>query len=243
MLSTFSDVESHVIERVRAAAPVTEPFDHCVVDDVFPEEFLEAIHKQWPGEDVMMSIADTGRTDAYRERFVMLYEKRFFTQLTTSQQEFWALVLQFTTGAQVLQACFSKFKDRLRARVQHLKGEIQLRPELLVVSDRSNYAIGPHTDLPSRLMTLLFYLSPGDEYESYGTSLYVPKDENRLDGGRTHHPFGEFDRHSRVDYVPNRAVIFPRTDKSFHGVEPVPVNDCDRRLLIVNVRAPEGAVP
>jgi hypothetical protein len=111
-----------------------------------------------------------------------------------------------------------------------------------VVSDRTNYAIGLHTDLPSRFVSLLFYLSPDQKYRSYVTSLYVPQKTAALKEKNGHHPTENFGCHSRVDYVDNRAVIFPRTD-IFHGVEPVPVENSNRRLLIVNVRAPKGAIP
>ena len=198
----------------------------------------------------MMPLPDTGRTTsaqtdpskkAYRERYVMLLEDRFFEKLTKSQQEFWVDIARTVMGPLVVHACYTKFESILRPRVAHLNPNQTLESEILVVSDRSDYKIGPHTDSPARFVSLLLYLSPGGQYRSYGTNLYQPKNPGMKIEETRHYGFEDFTRHSRVDYIPNRLLAFPRSDRSFHGVEPIAVPDCDRRLLIVNVRAPAGA--
>ena len=99
----------------------TDPFDHCVVDNVFPLDFFNAVHQNWPGDDAMVSIADTGRTDTYSGRPVMLYENRFFERLSPSMQNFWMSVSKATTGGAVVQACLTKFEKILKPRISHIK--------------------------------------------------------------------------------------------------------------------------
>ncbi len=113
---------------------------------------------------------------------------------------------------------------------------------MLVVSDRANYRIKPHTDSPARFISLLYYLSPDLKYQPYGIGLYQPKDEVKLTDPTRHYQFDRFTLHHLVEYRPNRVLIFPRTDKSYHGVQAVDVGNCDRRLLIVNIRTPEGVL-
>lgn len=145
-------------------------------------------------------------------------------------------------GANVITASCKKFQAILQRRIEHLEQDkIILSPEMLVVSDHSNYQIGPHTDARKRFISFLYYLSSEPKYRSYGTSLYAPKDPALPVNDEKHHEVDEFALHTRIDYKPNRAIIFPRTDRSYHGVEPIPVTDCDRRLIIFNVRAPQGA--
>lgn len=190
----------------------------------------------------MMSLPETGRTSSYSERFVMLLDDRFLKKLSAEDAEFWLNVARTVMGPPVITACYHKFQDVLIPRIEHLNQDtVILNPEMLVVSDRSDYKIGPHTDTRARFISLLYYLSPDPKYRSYGTGLYTPKDPAFPVEDRRHYSFEDFNLHSRVDYKSNRVVIFPRTDRSYHGVEPVPVENCDSRLLIVNIRAPEGA--
>lgn len=245
MSSLFSGADSLIASRINDTPLSLDPFDHCVVDNILPKEMFDAIHARWPSADCMMSLPETGRitstTGKYRDRYVMLLEDRFFEKQTPDNEEFWVSVAQTLMSSAVLLACYKKFEAVLKPRVDHLGQDLTLNPEMLVVSDRSNYFIGPHTDSKARLISLLLYLSPDPQYLSYGTGLYVPKDPELPVDDLKHHSVEDFNLHTRVDFKPNRLVMFPRSDQSYHGVEPVPVEDCDRRLLIINVRAPQGA--
>ncbi len=244
MPNTYSGADTYLAKRISETPRSKYPFDHCVVDNAFPADLFEAIHTNWPSDEVMKPLSEAGRTygDAYEERKIMLIEPEYMEKLSQSHQIFWQAVEKVVTGSIVCLACCQKFQDIVVPRVEHLKGSLRLSPELLVVSDRSNYAIGPHTDRRARLASMLFYLSPGDEYRSYGTGLYELKNPKVKTFENEHYGFEHFTCRTRIDYIPNRMVAFPRSDRSFHGVEPVPVENCDRRLLIVNIRAPAGAL-
>ena len=190
----------------------------------------------------MKSLPETGRSSHYPERFIFLLEDQFLSQMDRADQEFWNDVAHAVMGPSIIHACYKKFESTLVKRVEHLSEKtITLDPEMLVVSDRKGYRIGPHTDSKARFISMLLYLSPDPKYRSYGTGLYTPKNPQMPLDDLLHYGFEDFELHTRVDYKPNRVVIFPRTDKSYHGVEPVPVVGCDRRLIIVNIRAPMGA--
>jgi hypothetical protein len=242
MLNIFSGANNHVARRIKET-PVSEaPFQHCIVDDVLPKEVFKSIHDHWPDDSVLLSLIDTGRTTKYKERFVMLLEDEFFNNLTSTDQKFWVDVGLTVMGSQVVTACYEKFKSLLDKRLQRQNMSFSLNPEMMVVSDRNNYQIGPHTDTEWRFISLLYYLSPDPKYYSYGTCLYEPKDPVIAVDHMRHYEFHDFNLHSRVEYKPNRLVVFPRTNSSFHGVEPVAVDNCDRRLIIVNIRAPEEVI-
>lgn len=245
MQNIFSGAETYVSDKITEAAVSSVPFAHCVVDNVLPQAVFDEIHRHWPADEIMMRLPDTGRTtsksDAYKERLVMLLDDRFFEEQPEEAAKFWVNVAYAVMSSAVIAACYKKFEPILEKRVSHLGGSGRLDPEMLVVSDRSDYKIGPHTDSRERFLSLLYYLSPEPKYQSYGTGLYKPKDPDIVVNDRLHHPFADFELVKRVEYRPNRLVLFPRTDHSYHGVEPIPVEDCDRRLLIVNIRAPEGA--
>lgn len=71
--------------------------------------------------------------------------------------------------------------------------------DALIVSDRSTYAIGPHTDAPHRRVSLLFYLPEDSTFRRFGTALYAPLDPQFRCPGGPHHRFEFFRRVKTVE--------------------------------------------
>ena len=107
------------IDKVDVATKISEspvlryPFDHCIVDNVFPKNFFNEIHDNWPSDEIMTRLPDTGRTQEYEQRMVMLYEDRFFKNLSDDLRRFWLRVAGHVMGPQVLSMCYRKFKSIL----------------------------------------------------------------------------------------------------------------------------------
>lgn len=224
-----SAVEAHVLARLAAAPVRTEPFDHCIVDQVFPADFFEAIIDHWPEEESWQPLSETGRVNpgAYSARQVVLMNRESYARLDGPRAEFWSQMGDWLLGPAFRRAVLSKFG----------LPEGQTQSDALIVSDRTTYAIGPHTDAPHRRVSLLFYLPEDATFRRFGTSLYEPLDPSFRCAGGPHHDFRRFRRAATLDFVPNRLVAFPKSDRCFHGVEPVDLAGIDRRLLIYNVRA------
>jgi hypothetical protein len=224
-----SSVEAAVLARIAAAPVLTEPFAHCVIDGVFPEEFYESIIDYWPQEESWRPLSESGRVSAgdYQQRQVVLMNRDGYARLDPERRAFWEhevggwlLGERFRTGA------LEKFGRSGKAA-----------GDALIVSDRTTYAIGPHTDAPHRLVSLLFYLPEDATFSRFGTAFYTPLDPQFRCPGGPHHPFRKFRRVKTVEFVPNRLVLFPKTDRCFHGVERIDLPGIDRRLLIYNVRS------
>jgi hypothetical protein len=151
-----------------------------------------------------------------------------YARLDPERRAFWEQdVGAWLLGQPFRSACLRKFD----------KTEESSAGDALIVSDRTMYAIGPHTDAPHRLVSLLFYLPEDATFSRFGTSLYTPLDPQFRCAGGPHHPFKRFRRVKTVEFVPNRLVLFPKTDRCFHGVERIDLPGIDRRLLIYNVRS------
>ena len=69
-----------------------------------------------------------------------------------------------------------------------------------------------------------------------GTSVYRPKDPAFTCWGGKHHAYEPFDKVATVEFLPNRMMAFPKTERSFHGVEPIKRENVNRPLLINNIR-------
>ncbi len=221
-----------------AAAPVLEaPFPHCVIDQVFPAEFFEDIVDHWPDGSSFRSIVQTARVigDAYRARMVVRLEEGDLARLEERARRFWSE----TVGSWLLDDGFAhalteKFRDALLASGHYPAQGVSA--DALIVADRTDYAIGPHTDAPHRVVSALFYLPEDAAFRRFGTSLYQPLDGDFRCRGGPHHPFKRFRRVKTIEFVPNRLLLFPKSDRCFHGVERVDLPGIERRLLIYDVR-------
>ena len=231
-------VRDFVLRRIGAAPVVREPFPHCIVDGVFPAGFYEAILDHWPEESSWRALSESGRVSKgqYSERLVLLMNDAEYGRLDEGRRRFWRdTVGSWLLGARLRTALLEKFAPELAHSGFGALPE-ETAADALIVSDRTDYAIGPHTDAPHRVVSLLFYLPEDATFSRFGTSLYAPRDPDFRCKGGPHHPFGPFDRVKTVGFVPNRLVAFPKSDRCFHGVEPVDLPGIERRLLIYNVR-------
>lgn len=234
-------VLNHVLSRAAQTATTEDPFPYLVVDDVFPADYYAEMLAHFPAPGSLRPIGQTGRvpSDAYRERNVVLFTEEEFARMDDRQQVFWRDFTRWMYSDQFLNFFVQKFAPYLEPRLQKIlaKDEIlKARGDALLVNDQTDYAIGPHTDAPHRLVTFLFYLPKDDSLRELGTCIYRPKDPDFVCWGGPHHPFEPFDRVAAVDFLPNRLLAFPKTERSFHGLDPIKRANVNRQLLINNIR-------
>jgi len=133
--------------------------------------------------------------------------------------------------------------DRFRAKVGARFGAVatQYRNNLRLVRDFTNYALTPHTDHPSKVISVLFYLPADERWRGFGTSLYIPNDPEFRCAGGVRHPREWFRHMWAAPFVPNSMLAFFKTDQAFHGVEPVAEAGVVRDLLLYNVYAADAS--
>lgn len=239
----FSDVEMQLTYKVGNAPINMFPYPHIYVNDVFPPDYYEKIQQNLPDPQAMIPIEQARPVKGYKERFVMELKDHHLAALPGSKRDFW-LDLQnlLVERGNFSNLVFSKFQPFIEQRFQGSPG-VEFHAETLLVEDITNYKLGPHTDTPRKVVTMLFYL-PRDLSQSHlGTSLYIPNNpEFRCPGG-PHHSREHFSRLHTNPFVPNSMFAFFKTDNSFHGVEPVADPDCRRWLLLfdIYVRDPKPA--
>jgi FkbM family methyltransferase len=232
------DVLDHVLHRSEASRVETTPFPYMVIDNVFPPDYYAEMIRMFPAGNQLTSLNESGRVKpgAYAERSALLFDSSGFAQLTPEQAKFWGEVSGWLHSRQFVDFFVRKFNRWISARLGAQGSVVRSKGDTLLVDDATNYAIGPHTDAPHRLVTFLMYLPDDESLSEFGTSLYAPKDPDFRCWQGLHHPFEKFDRISTVAFKPNRLLVFPKTDLSFHGVEPVRKAGVHRRLLINNIR-------
>jgi hypothetical protein len=237
-----SAVEEFVLARI-AQAPIREkPFPHCVIDGAFPEEFYEDIIDAWPDGSEFVSLDETGRTSGnYSNRKVVLLPGGL-AGLAQARREFWTGVFGWLRGPRMIRAVVEKFRSELQA-TGFFSVDRPVAGDAQIVSDRTLYSLGPHTDSPRKVVSALFYLPEDAIFQTFGTSFYEPLDGKFRCPGGPHHARDGFRRVETVAFLPNRLVLFPKSDRCFHGVEPVDLPGIERRLLLYNVFRTDLSMP
>lgn len=223
----------HILSSVLEAAVVTAPFEHCIVDSLFSETDYAAIHGNWPDPTAFEPLS-TFEPDKYPERRQFQLTDEKLRSLTSEQKRFWEELRRSLCSPEFARMVFAKFEAILAPRMQAGNGgSIEL--DLRLLEDQSSYALGPHTDVNYKLLTLLIYLPEDRSLAEFGTSLYRPRDPKQHFDHSGHHAREDFELVATAPFLPNSAFVFPRTDRSFHGVEPFTAPEKSRKLLVYNI--------
>lgn len=205
------NLQRHVTSALHFATKFRVPFPHFFVENVFPDGFYE---------ELMILLAQ--KTDFHAEKFA---NREFADEV----------------GIPALDFMKSKgfFNDMLRLFYSDgiaLPQDMQMGYDLRLIRDSQNYKIGPHTDNKSKVLSLLFYLPEDAMYRECGTSIFVPNDPDFRCGGGPHYKFDGFREVWRAPFLPNSCFGFWKTNNSFHGVLPLPVQ-FRRDVLLYNIYA------
>ena len=236
----YSGVQHHLIQRLAETPLRTHPFPHLYAESIFPADYYAALRRSWPDASRLVSIESTGRVTKgeYRERFVMPLTPENISALRDETRRFWGDLAQWMlVSDRFFSAVMDKFEPFLRERFGGRLEEVGFSSELLVVRDHTDYKLGPHTDAPRRVLSLLFYCPDDDAHSHLGTSIYTPIDPAFRCAGGPHHPHDKFLKYATMEYRPNTLFAFLKTDYSFHGVEPIRDAGVLRDLILYDIHA------
>lgn len=207
-----SAVLGHLAYKLLNAPIQQYPFPHIYVNGIFPWDFY------WEMLDALPEDGDytQGASNYNGRRFADPDKIDHFDILRTPD---WQHIAAFP------------FRNYINKR---FPTEFNHYTDLRLIRDCQNYAIGPHTDAPWKVLSYLFYLPDTRALAPYGTSIYIPNDPHFRCPGGPHHKFENFTRIHTAPFVPNSLLAFFKTDYSFHGVEPIPVQ-CQRDVLLWNL--------
>jgi hypothetical protein len=228
------EVEEHVKYRI-ANTPVREyPFPHFFVENVFPDAYYRQILERWPALEYFRAISDGGRVTggAYKDRHVLALLQLDQQDAAWEARRFWQEFSAWFCGPTFLQFLVKQYQPWI-VRGRQLPAQISVQADGLLVQDHTNYAIGPHTDAPHRLVSTLFYCPADDSQRHLGTSVYVPKGDDvpRVISGQHYTP-ERFTPAATMPFLPNTMFGFVVGPSSFHGVEAIRDENVRRNLIL-----------
>ena len=232
----------HAEYRIANAPVQPYPYAHFYLRDVFPQDFYAELQRQLPDAQALDRLGQWGRAQGYPERSIMKLGGERPAALSEAQHLFWRRLAQWAFSGRLGSLVLGKFNAIVEQRLKDM-ADMEVSDELLLVHDRTRYSLGPHTDSPVKVVSLLFYLPADERLAQYGTSIYLPKDPGFTCPGGPHHGFEGFDRLATMPFVPNSLFGFVKTDNSFHGVEPFLATGAGRWLLLYDLRLHRAETP
>jgi hypothetical protein len=231
-----SSVEPALAYNVANATIRGFPYPHIYVPDVFPADFYAELQRNIPDPSVMIPIEQARPVKGFKERFVLDLGGAQLDVLPEDKRKFWQDFAGWLMAGRFRQLVLAKFAPFVEQRFKGTPG-VQFYDESLLVEDITKYALGPHTDITRKVITMLFYLPKDDSQSHLGTSIYLPNDPGFTCPGGPHYNFDGFNRLVTMPFRPNALFAFVKTNNSFHGVEPVIDPDTKRWLLLYDIYA------
>jgi len=236
VLSGTASPLEHLTDRLRSAEVILEPYPHYLLDDVFPQDFYQALLRHLPESNVYENLYEvtTLKLDHFRHRDQRDLDQGWTERLPPELKDFWERFDEWFLGPDLARAVLSSFAGQLKERFGAEDSWPEVSVESQLIRHRAGYFLGPHSDLYTKLVVLLIYLAPDRSAEHLGTSLYRPKDPEFSCPNSTHYPFEDFVRVKTAPYRPNSLLAFFRSDVSFHGLDPLSQQDvatCGRDVI------------
>ena len=208
-------VKAHVIERFKSQPAAEQPYPHLYVEDVFPSDYYQLMQSMKPADEELICIDDTGRAKGFRERFVVHLGDDLERIENLEKRRFWQAHYAWFNAQDFMIEMIRPYQQAIvRAGI----AQLNVKSEAMFMRDRCGYSIGPHTDSPARLLSVMFYLPEDSAHEHVGTGVYIPREQAFTCDGSGHHEFAQFEQVFRAPFKPNSAFGFLKTNNSFHAV-------------------------
>ena len=239
-----NDRDSSLILRralyhLRSSTVRTYPYPHFYGAGAFDETTLSEMHQFWPSAGQLKSIATTSRVSRgrYEERNIISIESLAKTLPENgAAYNFWSSIGAAMGSDEFVCELLEWLWPDIK-RTRDLPETISIFPDLILTEDSVGYAIGPHTDSPNRLVTILFYVPENEGSVDTGTSIYVPKASSAISGmSAIHRRHDEFYNVFTAPFSPNSFFGFVVGPNSYHGVEPIKTLTTSRRQIQLSIR-------
>nr|WP_298689975.1 hypothetical protein [uncultured Dongia sp.] len=216
--------ELDLVRVVDKAALRNAPFDHICMENVFPAEFYRELLEKLPAVEQYHPLhqRDALRPDGSSTRMRMYLYPENLWRLPRPQRSLWSKVAAALSSPELENAFKRKFRTALEDRFQQEAEGIPLYPVPILVRDLPGYRIGIHSDVPSKAITVQFYLPSDTSQAHLGTIFHTTKQK---DGS---------DRPTAMQFLPSSGYAFPvRQKESWHSAPTTTEADGERRSIML----------
>lgn len=197
-------IREHFLMRLKQSSTDLYPCPHRVIDQVLPADIFHACVANLSELDHWESVPDEQKNIAENMDLVGIPSRRqhrWVTSEGSADSTYWSSIAAAFTSNKMYQAMRGCFPN---LAITDITGA-----SIRLVRETGACYLRPHVDRSFKPATLVLYLAPPISEEGpTGTSLYLHEQHSR-----------SFIVAKTIPFVPNRALLMPRTPHSWHGVE------------------------
>ena len=216
--------ELNLVRVVDRATLRARPFDYVRLENVFPADLYGQMLENFPATENFHPVRhpDALRADGTSTRLHMHLHPEELSRLPDEQRLVWSTVATALCAPELEGAFKRKFRTALEDRFRRQAERIPLRPMPTLVRDLPGYHIRIHADVPTKAITVQFYL-PSDASQAHlGTIFHT----NRRDDGT--------DQPVAMQFLPRSGYAFPvRQNESWHSAPMTTEADGERRSIML----------
>lgn len=213
----FDEAAKYIQHQLQHTTINNHPFPY-IEYQVFNPEFCDFLKSLLPSEGEMVRLNQTPlsrRSNDKRKVFILKATKEDNVQKELTYSD---------TNTQLIYNLFNNIIRPIVVEKFSIKLPKNIDDELLYVVDEEGYRITPHKDITSKIFSVLVYTPDDSTTSEYGTHIL---EQINNDSFRT----------VRItEFTPGNTFIFPRSEKSWHKVPPVP-EGVKRKLFIYTLHA------
>ena len=228
-----SDVERSFADAVERSALQHDPFDHIYFDNVLEPRSYETLLSAMPDRRFYHELwhQDALRSDGSSTRLRMYLYPELLRKLPTEQRRVWMPIARALCSAGLQAAFKRKFRAALEQRFGKPVEKLGLFPVPILLRDQPGYRIGIHSDIPTKAITVQFFLPRDDSQRHIGTIFH--------EGDK-----GEpAERTTQMPFMPATGYAFPVSlTKSWHSAASTTAADGERVSMMVTYYVADGLI-
>lgn len=197
-----------ITQKIAVAPMLDYPFNHIVIEDIFPKEFYASLTKE---------LENCKFSEMYNINMFPVKDTQTFDSISSALFEETIHFLESDEFSQCLMRKFRIDENYLsKAALQKHGGD---------------YYIRPHKDIKEKLVTWQIYIPLKELDAKAGTNLCVPKESAEFESeNRRHQDWHNFEEVKLIPYKANTLFAFAPNEKSWHSVNMKGIYD-DRTVL------------
>jgi hypothetical protein len=229
--SANGTVEQQLSAAVERSEIRHQPFDHIYMEDVLDSATYQALLAAMPDRRFYHDLRhrDAMRKDGSSTRLRLYLYPELVRAFPCEQRRAWLPVAKALCSPRLEMAFKRKFRDALEQRFGKAAEKIRLYPIPILLRDQPGYRIGIHADVPSKAITVQFYLPSDDSQQHIGTIFHEGNEGEAA--ART----------TQMAFMPSSGYAFPVTAaKSWHSAATTTGADGERVSMMVTYYVAEG---
>jgi hypothetical protein len=217
-------VESEFVAAVDRSELRKRPFDHIYMEGLFDPQTYQEMLAAMPDRRFYHELRhrDALRADGTSTRLRLYLYPELLWRLPPKQRRVWLPIARALLSRRLEDAFKRKFRPALEERFGKPVEKIRVYPIPILLRDQPGYKISIHSDVPTKAVTVQFYLPPDASQQNIGTIFH--EGDKGAKASKT----------TQMSFMPATGYAFPVSlTKSWHSAAQTTDADGERVSMMV----------